>query len=827
MRKIIFTLFILAAGIVRAAITTPYPTTIEIKQINSTEKERIRLCQGHKKYDKQPTGFYVESGKKVEVNVEILTAADQNVMPVLTVGTLGFNAGGRSTGVATTLTSGVNTITNHSGGLIWLSFTQDGNTDPKGVARITFTDNSEQVRVPRFVKGTTTDAEFREMLTTYTTPDVLYHSDYVVIVATREAANTYSKDNNKVYWLNSIHTLLEKEDEISGMDNDDPNPVHHRLHAGEVRFLLTENSSASPHANSAGYTGYPNGSIRRYLTELGVDGNGSWMLGHEIGHQHQQPAYQINKSTESTVNIYSYVVERNIQGAGYNRTSAERWVQAKNTYLKLPFSKRVYDMPSMATDNDFDAFLGFNRDELRFMVWEQFFLIFGDQFYKTLHRVVREEKVIGGDADERRAYLIWKASQVSGYDLTEFLNLWGIRVTDAAIKANLRAKMAYAKSRSEILDLSAIGRTAEDLLAVTGQNLPAWTPIALRGITSSSSSSGEVLDRSAWTVVTSHAGPADNVVGGDRPEYIIDDNTTTAFAFVKPGKSYGGITVDADDVPSFTIDMQQTESFNYVNYMHRIGGNNSSEYIRARQLSVYGSGDGVQFTPLKEHHVIDYVKNANEIVIEFSDASYRYIRVVIEDWNRESGSTVQLADFNVGTKTPDVQYPTPDPLKFKVNVTVDGGIITSQTGVNLADEDSDYVIQFTLAAGKRLSVVTVDGDAWTPTLENGVYRLTVKVTNHLEINLTSETASGLETLGYDSSIRIYPNPVKAGQPFTLSTGDDLSDATINIYSIGNLKIVSRQKFAGKPTEQTIDAPGIYIVEVKTATGNHIAKVVVK
>ena len=817
----------LAAGIVKAAITTPYPEEIELRQINSAEKERLRLCQGHKKYDRQPTGFYVEAGKKVVVNVEILTPATGNSMPALTVGTLGFNVAGRNTGTTTALTAGINTVTNHSGGLVWLSFVQDGSAEPEGVARITFTGESEHVRVPRFVKGVTTDEEFREMLTTYTTPDVLFHSDYVVVVATRDAANTYSKDNNKVYWLNSIHTLLEKEDEISGMDNDDTNPVHHRLHAGEVRFLLTENTSESPHANSGGYTGYPHGSRHRYLTELGVNGNGSWMLGHEIGHQHQQPAYQINKSTESTVNIYSYVVERNIQNSqgnyDYNRTAAARWVQAKNTYLKLPFSKRVYDMPSMATDNDFDAFLGFNRDELRFMVWEQFFLIFGDQFYKTLHRVVREEKIVGGDADERRAYLIWKASQVSGYDLTEFLNLWGIRVTDAAIKANLRAKMAYAKSRSEILDLSAIGRTAEDLLAVTGQNLPAWTPVELRGITSSSSSSGEVLDRSAWTVVTSHAGPADNVVGGDLPEYIIDDNTTTAFAFVKPGKSYGGITVDADDVPSFTIDMQQTESFNYVNYMHRTGGNNPSEYIRARQLSVYGSGDGVQFTPLKEHHVIDYVKNANEIVIEFSGASYRYIRVVIEDWNRESGSTVQVADFNVGTKTPDVQYPTPDPLQFKVNVTVDDGIVTSQAGVNLADEDSDYVIWFTPAAGKRLSGVTVDGEAATPQPNDGEYSLTVKVTNHLDVKVTSETASRLETPGYDSSIRIYPNPVRAGQPFRVELNGDFSKADIAVYTLAGVRLLNAETDA----ELTIDKAGTYIVEAKNGSRKSSVKIIVE
>ncbi|GHT71398.1 hypothetical protein FACS189455_3110 [Bacteroidia bacterium] len=419
-RKIllILSIAIIVSIVSNAAITTPYPTTIELRQINSAEKERIRLCQGHKKYDRQPTGFYVETGKKVEVNVEILTTAELNVMPVLTVGTMGFNVNDRNTGTRTTLKEGVNTITVTAGGLIWLEFVQDGNSEPKGLAKVTFTANSEHVHAPPYVFGVTTDAEFTEMMQTCQTPDVLYHSDYVAVVATREAAQSYSVNEKKNEWMESLHDLLAKEDEISGMDNNDPNPLHHRLKAGGVRFLLTENTSASPHANAIGYTGYPHGSRHRYLTKLGTASNNSWMLGHELGHQHQQPAYQINQSTESTVNIYSYVVERSIQGSGYNRTTATRWTQVQNSYLKLFFSKRIYDMP----DSELEAVTGFNRDELRFMVWEQLFLIFGDDFYKRLHRVVREEKVTGGGTDERRAYLIWKASQVSGYDLTEYFN---------------------------------------------------------------------------------------------------------------------------------------------------------------------------------------------------------------------------------------------------------------------------------------------------------------------------------------------------------------------------------------------------------------------
>jgi hypothetical protein len=761
----------------------------------------------------------VEAGKKVEVNVEILLIADRNVMPVLTVGTMGFNVDNRNTGTSFTLTAGVNTITNHSGGLIWLSFVQDGSTEPKGKAKITFTEKSEHVRAPRYVFGVTTDAEFLEMMDAYRTPDVLYHSDYIAVAATRAAAQQYSLNENKSEWMASIHTLLEKEDEISGMDNNDANPVHHRLKTGEVRFLLVENTSSSPHASSSGYTGYPNGSRHRYLTKLGTVSNNSWMLGHELGHQHQQPAYQINQATESTVNIYSYVVERAIQGPNYNRTSALRWGQTQNSYLKLPFSKRIYDMP----DSQLESITGFNRDELRFMVWEQLFLIFGDQFYKTLHRVVREEKVISGGADERRAYLIWKASQVSGYDLTEFFNQWGIRATDEQVKAKLRARMGDALTKGSIVPLP---KTVEECTMVTGQNRPAWIPMPLRGITSSSPENvTNLIDRSNWKITASIEGASDDVVGGDNVMNMIDDNTTTAFSFVKPGKTYGNITAPTDYIPSFIIDMQNKEQFNYVGYMHRIAGGNTSVYIRARQLSVYGSDDNTTFIPVKEHYVIDPVKNENEILIEFPEVSYRYVRVVIEDWDKANGSTIQVAEFSVGTKIPEKQLPVPEPLKFKVNVATGDGIITSQAGLHMEDEDSNYTINFTLSPGAKDPVVTLDGDVIEPTVNNNTYSLTVKVTNHLEISISASIGTGLESVLNNPKVRVYPNPVKAGQPFYINPDSELSGSTIRIYTISGVKI-SEQNINGDFAILNIDKPGIYLIEIIKYFKKYMSKIIV-
>lgn len=657
MRKIIlltfiFNLLFIHLGI--AAITTPYPTVITLKQINGAEKERVRLAQAHKKYDRQPTGFYIESGKSVVVNVEILTPAIDGAMPVLTIGTLGFNVDGRVKNEIP-LQTGLNTITSsqHSGGLIYLSFITNAARDPKGEVRITFTDAGEQVRVPRYIYGVTTDAEFVEMMTEYPTPDVLFQSDYFIAVATRNAANQYAKLVVKQKWMDDIHTLLANEDTISGLDNNDPNPVHHRLKAGEVRFLLTQNTSTSPHANSEGYTGYPSASIHRYLTPFNTSNNLPWMLGHELGHQHQQSAYMINKATESTVNIYSYVEERYFEeatfpGFTYNRTSAERWATTQNTYLKLPVEERIYDID----DADMEAIVGFNRDELRFMVWEQLFLLFGDDFYKTLHRIVREEKVSsGGSADDRRYYLILKASQVSGYDLREFFNQWGIRIyDDTALKNKLAAYFSAGLANGTIV---ALPQSMDAVIGITGQQRPAWSPLPLRGITSSVPEE-DYFDRSNWTITTSIAGPADATVGGENPMNIIDGDFISAFAFVKPGRSYGGITVPGDHIPSFTINMGKQETFNCFKYRHRTASN-TSEYLRARKISFYGkNAEGDSFTPIIENVFIDPVVNKDEIKVLFSSVSYQYVQLVINEWNVDNGSTIQVSEFNIGNSQPEI-----------------------------------------------------------------------------------------------------------------------------------------------------------------------------
>jgi hypothetical protein len=772
--------FALVCGGARAAILTPYPTEIALKQINSAEKERVRLAQGHKKYDRQPTGFYVDSGKSVVVSVEVVTPAADGSSPVLTIGTLGFNVGSRNVGGTAyeehALKEGKNTLAAKRSGLIYLSYVTNKSASPVGEVKALFdSEASQHVRAPRYVHGVTTQAEFEAMLDTFPTPDVIYHSDYVVVVATRENAKLHKADRDK--WMQDLHTLLEKEDEISGMDNADPKPVHHRLKAGEVRFLLTNNTSASPHASSAGYTGYPDASIHRYLTPFGGNNN-SWMLGHELGHQHQQPAYMINQSSESTVNIYSYVVERNIQGSSYNRTSAVRWKQAQDTYLKLPVEKRVYDMNS----DSLQSLTGFNRDELRFMVWEQLFLILGDNFYKRLHRVTREEQVVSGSEQDRRLYLIWKASQVSGYDLREFFNQWGIRVTDEAYRATLSSSFKLATDSGYIVPLP---RPVAELMAVTGASRPAWAPLPLRGIASSWPAVGdERLDRSGWVVTTSFEGVPDNVIQGTLPDNIIDDNPQTAFSFIKPGKTYEGVTGPNDYIPSFTIDMQTPQEFDCFLYKHR-AYSNTEPRIRASGASFYGKNDeNSAFELILDSVALDVAKE--EVRVELPQTVYcRFIKVAITDWNKDAGNTIQVAEFNVGKKQSAESSSAYPPLVIE----------EPENPVNPEEpEDS--------GEPEEPEAPENPGDP--------------------------ETSTGIAGQPNGATTLVYPNPVKAGQEAYLRLGDILGKraAVVSLYSVAGQKILEQQ--VTQPLAPiTIPFAGMFIITVQKDAIKESIKVVAK
>lgn len=167
-------------------------------------------------------------------------------------------------------------------------------------------------------------------------------------------------------------------------------------------------------------------------------------------------------------------------------------------------------------------------------------------------------------------------------------------------------------------------------------------------------------ERANWKVTTSITYSSgknyapDNATG--KPEDILDDDTTTFLSLVKPGKQYGSDKADPEDVPLyFTVDMGMPQTFNYFIWAHRSTGN-TNNYLRVWGISMFGSNDGSNFTKIGPDVIdIDY-DATDEIEKEIPKSTYRYIRVQYVKWSNNSGgetklgSTLQVAEFNVGTK---------------------------------------------------------------------------------------------------------------------------------------------------------------------------------
>ena len=138
-----------------------------------------------------------------------------------------------------------------------------------------------------------------------------------------------------------------------------------------------------------------------------------------------------------------------------------------------------------------------------------------------------------------------------------------------------------------------------------------------------------------------------------KPEDIFDDKFDTYLSLAKPGKSYDGYVADAIDVPLyFLVDMGMPQSFNYFTWGHR--SSNTNSYLRVWGVTLFGSNDGVSFDEIATNVKIDYTKNDELMEFAIPKSIYRYIKVQYVDWSdlngNALGSTIQVAEFNVGMK---------------------------------------------------------------------------------------------------------------------------------------------------------------------------------
>ncbi len=163
------------------------------------------------------------------------------------------------------------------------------------------------------------------------------------------------------------------------------------------------------------------------------------------------------------------------------------------------------------------------------------------------------------------------------------------------------------------------------------------------------------LLRLFWDVTTSVPYAMDGAVNGP-PEYMLDDDATTYYVVVKPGKTYNNVSTPSDHVPYFTVDMKSAQKFNYIRWNNRSG--NANNYLRVWAIDFAGSDDGETFTDIQTNIALDYSKTSKQEIV-IPESEYRYVRVTLTKWSdlvdaseggSTSGMTMQIGEFGLGYK---------------------------------------------------------------------------------------------------------------------------------------------------------------------------------
>lgn len=376
-------------------------TTWELTQVPNIATETSRLKTSLQVADFEPTGVRATANTAFTVLVEQLSGTG---LPKLIVGTYD-----RQTVTTYTLTAGVNTITNVNGGDLYLQYSSATPSDNNKV-RVTF--QSGYQLMPLYILGATTHSDWLNQLAADTaSPNVTLISNRVFIVVSRIKAVEYQNKNQDTL-LTLMDSVLKAEGNISGHDNSLP------VHAPFLRnkLMMVEKASGNPDATSLGRIRIPTGSINWLLDPAYILDSGGWGIFHEVGHHHQQYLWTWSTCTEVTVNIYSLAAKRAIhpmaQGLG-----ASDWNTIMD-YLALPQASKNFNAGTVALFT-------------RLGMFHQLWLVYGDSFYHTMHKRIREEApAASGDEAEMRLFMLMSC-QITGHNLGQFFRNWGLNVSQS------------------------------------------------------------------------------------------------------------------------------------------------------------------------------------------------------------------------------------------------------------------------------------------------------------------------------------------------------------------------------------------------------------
>lgn len=363
------------------------------------------------------TGLYADPGKTITVNVpEGVTDLDVQIgAHTDSLSSLSMDQWSRAPVVVKreTLKPGINKITSPYGGLVYLIPTK---ATPSKTTTVTIDGG---YKAPYFVLGETSVSEWKNTIRNYPAPWAELQSDRIIMtVPTSFICDLDNPDEVLKKW----DEMFAQFDEMVGL-KPDANEPHKSVN---LPFRFVGDNQISAGFMHAGYPimFFSEFSAKDAVTVEGITRLSGWGWWHETGHEYQQHPWTWGQITEATVNLFSLRAQ-------------DHFKNSSRLLLKRNDGTTVYDK-AFAYINKPDAEKDFNSDQIdvwsRLVMFRQLQLAYGWDFYTELFTAVRDlpEANIPKDDQGEMDLFVVKAAEISGHNLLEFFDKWGLKYTDAA-----------------------------------------------------------------------------------------------------------------------------------------------------------------------------------------------------------------------------------------------------------------------------------------------------------------------------------------------------------------------------------------------------------
>lgn len=271
------------------------------------------------------------------------------------------------------------------------------------------------------------------------------------------------------------------------------------------------------------------------------------------------------------------------------------------------------------------------------------------------------------------------------------------------------------------------------------------------------------FDRTGWVATAPPLSPVDNEDGVQATagaQYLLDGNQITYLSMVKPGKTYGNITISPASWRDlyFVIDFPSAQVFDYFRMLYR--EKNQNEYLRPWYVAIYGSNgtgaaDEREWTQIYSAAGQDSIPLPNapqrgsqfdyEDPIQLTNSTaYTSIKVVYLNGSLSSGSTCQLAEFSLGKVSYDKVIEKPADISF-------GDIESGQTSTKtlaIAGANLNTAVTYTVSGedAAAFSVASLGKQTTTADTVNVTFAPAEKKLYTATLTINSEGAVGAQTI---------------------------------------------------------------------------------